>query len=469
MKSEELCFTPATELASMLRSKIISPLELTRAILNRIESVNPKIHAYITVAHEMAIEDARESEKSVMKGEDLGPLHGIPLSIKDNVPTKDIRTTWGSRYFGSYIPEEDALVVKRLKQAGAIILGKTNMPEFTGINSTNKVFGTTLNPWDLSRTAGGSSGGAGAALAAGLGPLAQGGDGGGSVRIPASYCGVVGFRPPPGLIPKYPNRYPSDRWAVLGPMARTVPDTALMLSVMAGPDPLDPLSYPCPNSAFNNAVQGDYKGKRLAWTPDLGGISKVEVEVVEICQTAAKRFEGLGCDVEEGSPDLNDVLEIFYPHRMLWLATLFGDLFGVREGIDNPFFIQSVNQIDKTSITDLALAERKWAGLHYRVQAFFERYDLLLCPTTSTPAFPADQLSPSEIGGKTVNIIDAVMPTNAISLTGLPSISVPAGWTKDGLPVGLQIVGRRFDEISLLRAAANFERIAPWADRHPPV
>lgn len=471
MDAQELCFTPATELASMIRSRAISPLEVTRAVLDRMDAINPRIQAYITVVPELAMEAARECEKALVKKQALGPLHGIPLSIKDLVPTQGIRTTWGSRHYKNFIPEEDALVVKRLRKAGAIILGKTNTPEFgIGINSTNTVFGTTLNPWDVSRTAGGSSGGAAAALASGLGPLAQGSDLGGSLRIPASFCGVIGFRTSPGLIPKYPKSWGWDPFSVLGPMARTIPDAALLLSVMAGPDDLDPISLPEYGPPFTEEVRRDCRGMRVAWTPDLKGLCPVEPEVVRLCAAAARRFEELGCRVEESSPDFSDVLEILPPLRVYWTAANQAHLLEAEGEIDNQFFMQSLKMANQTTAMEVAMAERKRMELWLKMQAFFQKYDLLLCPTTSTPAFPADQLFAKEINGKPVeNRIESYLLTYAISFTGLPAISVPAGWTEQGLPVGLQIVGRRLGDRTVLRAAANFERIAPWAHRRPSV
>jgi amidase len=471
VNTTELCFTPATELAGMIRGKKISPLELTQAVLDRIETLNPKINAYCTLVPESALQTAREAEGKVLKGEMLGPLHGIPLSIKDLMPTEGIRTTWGSRYHKDFVPREDGLLVQRLKAAGAVILGKTNTPEFgIGINTTNKLFGTTLNPWDRSRTAGGSSGGAAAALAAGLGPLAHGSDLGGSLRIPASFCGVIGFRPSPGIIPKYPNYWAWDCFSVQGPMARTVSDTALMLSAMAGLHDRDPLSVPVDFSSLLDEIRRDYRGRRVAWSPDLGGLCPVEPEVIRICQAAAKKFEELGCTLEEASPDFSDIMEIIQGLRIVSSVFNYAQLLGVEDGIDNQYFKQFLNLGQKTSIAELAVAERKRTALWLRTQAFFERYDLLLCPTTSVPPFPADRLFPSAVAGKSIeNRIESYLLTYAFSMVSVPAVSVPAGWTANNLPVGLQIVGKRLADAEVLKAAASFERIAPWAGRRPSV
>ena len=343
----------------MIRGKEISPLELTRAVLERIEAVNPKINAYCTLVPESALHAAREAEEKVMNGEELGPLHGIPLSIKDLTPTAGIRTTWGSRYYRDHVPKEDALLVQRLKTAGAIILGKTNTPEFgIGINTTNPLFGTTLNPWDRSRTTGGSSGGAAAALAAGLGPLAHGSDLGGSLRIPASFCGVIGFRVSPGIVAKYPTYWAWDTFSIQGPMARTVSDVALMLSVMGGFHERDPISVPQDFSSLAEEVKADYWGKRIAWSPDLGGICPVEPDVVRICRAAAKRVEDLGCTVEEAAPDFTDIMEIIQGLRVVSSVFNYAHLLGVEEGIDNQFFKQFLNKGRETSAAVLAAAER---------------------------------------------------------------------------------------------------------------
>lgn len=471
MDATEICYTPATDLARMIRSRDISPREVMRVVMERIERINPKIKAYCTVASDQAFRDAEDAERAVMNGEELGPLHGIPVSIKDLTPTKGLRTTFGSRLYADNIPDEDALVVQRLKAAGAIVIGKTNTPEFgAGINATNKVYGTTLNPWDPTMTSGGSSGGAAAALATGLGPLAEGSDLGGSLRIPASFCGVIGFRTTPGLIPKYPTAWAWDGFSVTGPMARTVPDTALMLSVMAGPDDLAPMSLPHTGASFLETTGGDCKGLRAAWSPDLGGICKVDPEVSRICLSAARKFEELGVIIEEDSPDLHDAWEIISPLRVFRTAVFYAHLLENDEGIDNPVFKQYLHLIKDTKLMEVAEAERKRTELWSRVQAFFEKYDLLLCPTTSTPAFGADQLFPSEIGGEPLERpFEGILLTYALTITTLPVMSVPAGWTESGLPVGLQIAGRRFAEREVLKAAANLEKAAPWVHRRPPL
>src|SRR5712691_668892 len=297
MTAQELCFTSAVDLVALIGKKKVSPTEVVRAVLERIEKVNPGLNAYCTVAAEQALGAARKATAAVGKrSARLGPLHGVPVSIKDLTPTKGIRTTWGSKIFEHHVPDEDALIVERLKAAGAIVVGKTNTPEFgAGGNTFNAVFGATRNPWNPALTCGGSSGGAAVALATGMGPLAQGSDLGGSLRTPASFCGVLGFRTTPGLVPSHPRALVWDTLGVAGPIARTVADVALMLSAIAGPDDRAPLSYEIDTSQFTRAVKApSIKGWRLAWTPDLGGLIPVDEEVQRVAHDALRVFRRLG-------------------------------------------------------------------------------------------------------------------------------------------------------------------------------
>src|SRR5499433_3502765 len=309
MTARDLCFTPAVELSKLYRSRRVSPLEVMQAALARIDAVNPEVNAIVTLVREEALRHARLATAAFRRRADLPPLFGIPVAIKDVTPTKGIRTTHGSKLFESHVPDEDALVVQRLRAAGAIVIGKTNTPEFAfGPNTVNAVFGATRNPWDRALTAGGSSGGSAAALATGMCPLAEGTDLGGSLRGPASYCGVVGFRTTPGLIPRYPSVLAWDSYSVEGPMARTVADTALMLSVMAGPDDRAPLSYDVDGSEFTRAVKGaSVRGWRIAWTPDLGGLVLVSQDVRAIVERAVAVFRSLGARLEAACPDVSDI------------------------------------------------------------------------------------------------------------------------------------------------------------------
>ncbi len=471
--SEDLRFTPAVQLRDMIRNKLISPVELVGIFLDAIEKINPKINAYITVVPEMALRAAKDAESAIIRGEKIGPLHGIPVAIKDVTMTAGIRTTFGSKLFENFIPSEDELLVERLKKAGAIIIGKTNTPEFgAGASTINKIFPITRNPWNTKFTVGGSSGGAAAVVAAGLGPLTQGNDLGGSLRIPASFCGVVGMRPSPGRIPWYPNELNWDRLVVQGPIARTVSDIALMLDVMSGPDRRSPVSLPAEQTEFLEAIKNpDIKKLKVAWSSNLN-IIPVEKELAEIASSAVDVFRSLGCEVVEDVPDFTGVRDAIIALRGLRFVSLYQDK------LDDPEFRNLVNPIVTgnielglgLSVRDIAKAERYRSELWDRVRIFFDDYDLLLTPTVPIAPFLAETVYPTEIDGKPMeNYVDWAMLSYAITMVELPAISVPCGMSEKGMPVGLQIVGRRHDETGLLRAAAAYELAAPWADKRPPI
>ena len=471
MKVTELCFWSASEMAAAVKKKRLSPVEIVDAHLARIEKVNPKVNAYCTVVPEMAREAAKKAETEVMRGEKVGPLHGVPVSIKDLTLTAGIRTTWGSKIYEHFVPEEDALGVQRLKAAGAIIMGKTNTPEFgAGANTYNAVFGATQNPWKLSYTCGGSSGGSAVALACGLGPLATGSDLGGSLRIPASFCGVVGFRTSAGLVPIYPSATGWDTLAVEGPMARTVGDTALMLSVIAGQDDRSPISFPVDTGQYLAAVKRpEIRGLRVAWSPDLK-ISPLDQEVEKVAAAAARRFAELGCTLEQAEPDFNGVQQIIHVTRALRMVTLHAEKLEKWRDQMNPNLVWNIEQGFPLTVKQIGEADKERTALYHRVRQFFEKYDLLLTPTVSVPPFPQEMIYPKEINGRPMkNYQEWLYLTYALTITGLPVISVPCGFTSEGLPVGLQIVGRRLAEATVLKAAAAFEAIAPWKNKRPPV
>ncbi len=464
-------FMPATEMIAAIKKKTLSPREIVEALLARVEKINPKVNAYCTVVPEMALEAAKKAEAEIRQGGKLGPLHGIPVSIKDLTLTAGIRTTFGSKIFEHHVPTEDALIVQRLKAAGAIVIGKTNTPEFgAGANTYNAVFGATRNPWKLSHTCGGSSGGAAVALACGLGPLATGSDLGGSLRIPASFCGVVGFRTSAGRVPIYPSFMGWDTLAVEGPMARTVGDTALMLSVIAGADDRSPISLPGDGREFLAAVEHpNIRGFKVAWSADLK-VSPVDREIEAVAGAAAKRFTELGCTVEQAEPDFSRVREIIHVTRALRMVTLHAEKLEKWRDHMNPNLVWNIEKGFPLTAQQVGMAEKERTALYHRVRQFFERYDLLLTPTVAVPPFPVEMPYPQEINGKPINNYQEwLYLTYAITVTGLPAISVPCGWTAEGLPVGLQIVGRRLGEATVLRAAAAFEAIAPWQDKRPPV
>lgn len=472
MKTQDLCFTPATELVRLFRARKASPLEVMEAVLHRIDTVNPKLNAYVTVARDGALRAARAATSALKKGAVLPPLHGVPVSIKDLTPTKGIRTTWGSKIYEHHIPEADALVVQRLKAAGAIVVGKTNTPEFgAGGNTFNAVFGATRNPWNPALVCGGSSGGAAVALATGMGPIAQGSDLGGSLRIPAAFCGVVGFRTTPGLIPVYPKELAWDSFSVTGPMARTVADTALMLSTIAGPDDRAPLSYDVDTREFLKAVKApSVKGWRVAWTPDLNGLIPVDDEVARVAEGATKIFRALGAKVEAACPDFGEVNEIVLATRGLSMVALHADKLARWKDHMQTGLVWNIEQGLTLTPQAIARGKKLRTALWHRVRVFLETYHLLILPTVAVHPFPVEQPYPTEINGKPLeNYTQWFFLTYGITVTGLPAISVPCGFTESGLPVGLQIVGRRRQEAAVLRAAAAFEAAAPWKGKIPPV
>jgi amidase len=472
MPKRDLCFTPATELVRLYRAKKVSPLEVMQAVFARIDQVNPKVNAYVTLARESALHAARAATHALGRGAKLPPLHGVPVSIKDLTPTKGIRTTWGSKIFAQHVPEEDALIVERLKAAGAILVGKTNTPEFgAGANTFNAVFGATRNPWNLALTCGGSSGGAAVALATGMGPIAVGSDLGGSLRIPAAFCGVVGFRTTPGLVPVYPRELAWDSLSVTGPMARTVADTALMLSVVAGPDDRAPLSYAVDTREFLRAVRAPtVKGWRVAWTPDLCGLIPVDAEVVKVAEGATSIFRSMGAKVEAASPGFSELNDIVLATRGLSMVAHHADKLARWKDEMQKGLVWNIEQGLRLTSQQIGRGEKLRTELWHRVRTFMETRDLLILPTVAVPPFPVEQPYPTEIHGKALdNYTQWFFLTYGITMTGLPAISIPCGFTKAGLPVGLQIVGRRKQEAAVLAAAAAFEAAAPWAHRRPPV
>ncbi len=469
MASDELCWLPATELAGLIRKKKVSPVEVVDAVLQRIDKLNPRLNAYVLVTADDARAAARRAERQLTRrSARLGPLHGVPFSVKDLVITRGVRTTFGTPLYRDHVPDEDAPMVARLKAAGAILLGKTNTPTFGWIGAThNLLFGATRNPWNLERTPGGSSGGASAAAAAGLGPLHIGTDGGGSIRIPAAFAGIVGVKPSYGRIPTYP---PSGAWSLshIGPMTRTVGDAALMLAVAAGPDERDQYSLPADGVDYVKALRGGVKGLRVAWTADLGFVRAVDPEVRAVAARAARAFRDLGCRLEEVAPGWPSPAECWRQIFCGGIATRLAPYLDRRSEIE-PGLQKLVDAALAQPPTTYVQAWFDRLAWWQHPRAFFERYDLLLTPTVACPAFPVGLDNATEIAGTPVGPFEWTPFTWPFNLTGQPAASVPAGFTKEGLPVGLQIVGRRFDDVTVLRAAAAFERARPWADRRPPL
>src|SRR2546426_4472722 len=467
MSSAELCFIPATELARLIRARQISPVELTRAVLERVERLNPIVNAFCTVTADAALAAAREAEQAAMKGELRGPIHGIPFSIKALHRTRGVGTMSGSFIFGRRVPDVDPPVVRRLKQAGGVMLGKTTTPEFgwKGLGDS-PLTGITRNPWNTGTTTGGSSAGAAAAVAAGLGPLHQGSDGAGSIRIPSSFCGIYGLKPSYGRVPMWPvsnNDYSSHN----GPMTRTVADAALMLSIMAGPDDLDRTSLDGAPADYVGKLTRSLKGLRVAYSPDLGGL-RVDPEVAALVRAGVRAFEELGCVVEEVKAGFADTHEMI---RLIWSAHEAGNrapyLSQWRERMD-PGLVACIEDGLRVSLVDyIQMRDRKLAYWD-SVRPLFETHALLLTPSVSVPAFEVGRLNPAHFPQHAWDWFPWASFSYPFNFTGQPAATVPAGFTASGMPVGLQIVGRRFDDLTVLQASAAFETARPWAERRPP-
>ena len=462
----ELAFTPAYRLIEMMRRRELSPVELMELTLRRIEEINPKLNAYLTVAGESAMEGARKAEKALMSKADVGLLHGIPVSIKDLNATKGIRTTFGSVAYKDFIPESEGTLLKRLKAAGAIIIGKTNTPEFGMAGSTeNKIGDACRNPWNTEMTSGGSSGGAAAGVAAGISPLAQGSDGGGSVRIPASFCGVFGLCPGYGRVPKDVASWGVSHVSSYGPITRNVRDAALMMNVIAGPDGID---YTCIKTSppdYIKAIEGKLKKLKIAWSPDLNYGIKVDTEVRSMVESSADVFVEQGHELEEAAP----VTDMPFDVWDVAIASRYYLPFGFvleKHGNDIMDYTKLAMECGRDiSGVEVAKAWEQIEKFRGMMEDFFQKYDLLLTPTAAIPAFPVGQQN-RKYGRGFMNW--PFFPfTCVFNLTGNPGATVPCGFSSSNLPVGLQIIGRRGDEATVLQAAAVFEAVRPWADKYP--
>ena len=473
MDRDALCRLPATRLAALIRDREVSPVEVTTAVLERAERLDPVLHAFMTRTPERALARAQAAEAALQRGEALGPLHGVPVTIKDSVWVKGVRATLGVRPLERFVAPESAVAVERLEAAGAIVLGTTNLPELSARGFTNnRLAGIARNPWDTSRTPGGSTGGGAAAVAAGIGPLTLGTDAGGSIRRPASHVGIVGFKPTHGRIPLGPGfATTSPGYTVHGPLARTVADAATMFGVMTGPDLVDRTSFvpPLGASADELATPLDLAGTRIAWSPDFGD-RPVDPKVRALCEAAVRAFEALGARVELAHPkiphDFEDVVvrALGGPATAEFLAPyLPAHWEDFDEGVR-----ATVNAGQRVTGREVYTAIQRQAALFADTVRFFEHYDLLLTPTAAALPWTVDVEYPNEIDGKPVGPRGHAAFTPFANHAGVPAISVPAGWTDDNLPVGLQIVGPYLADALVFRAAAAFERVRPWADRWPP-
>jgi amidase len=471
VSDDDLCRMSAVDLRAELGAGRVSAREALAAHLDRMERVDPSVNAVVTVVPERAAAAAAGADEAFARGDSLGVLHGLPLAIKDLVQTAGVRTTFGSPVYAGFVPTQDDLLAERILGAGAVLVGKTNTSEWgAGSHTFNPVFGVTRNPYDLSRSAGGSSGGAAAAVAARMLPLADGSDLGGSLRNPAAFCNVVGFRPSPGRVPSWPSSDVWDPLTIEGPIARTVSDAALLLSAIAGPDPRAPLSLDEPGEAFGpTAVEEDPGPVRVAFAPAAGGRMPVERSIVEVLQGRAATFEALGWEVEEAFPVLDGARDVFLTMRTHAYARDLGDLLARERDRIKDTVVWNIEEGQRLRGEDLGRAQRTWSRIHRRVAAFFDRYDVLAMPVTQVPPFPVETEYPSEVDGSAmVTYLDWMESCWCITVTGLPAISVPAGFTADGLPVGIQLVGRRHADLDLLRIAHAFEAATEHWLREPP-
>jgi aspartyl-tRNA(Asn)/glutamyl-tRNA(Gln) amidotransferase subunit A len=466
MNAEDLGFLPATRLAELIRTKQLSPVEYMRVLLGRIEALEPKINAFAHLAAEPAMDAAHAAEARLMSGERIGRLHGVPVTIKDLAYTKDMPTQQGSLIYQGYRPAEDAPIVPRLKAEGAIILGKTTTSEFgwTGV-SHSPLTGITHNPWKFGYNAGASSAGAGAATAAGFGPLHQGSDGAGSIRMPAHFCGIFGLKPSFGRVPGYPVNT-GDLTSHIGPMTRTVADSAVFLEVMAGPHTLDYTSLEADPAAYHARLHEGIKGKRIAYSPDLG-YARVDPAVAALVRAAALRFSELGANVEEVATPWaapGPALVRFFwsahmsrlkPHLEQWQSRM------------DPGLVACIKAAENVSVADYQAARETKMAYIANIHRWFENWDFLLTPSVSVAAFPAEKLMPDDWPRHDWDWLSWAEFSYPFNMSWNPAASVPCGFTPDGLPAGLQIVGKRFDDLGVLQASAAFEAIQPWADARP--
>jgi amidase len=465
-----LPYLSARSLVALMRTRAASAEEIMTAHLRKIESVNPKVNAIVTLVADQALEQACRADEAIARGANVGPLHGLPVAHKDLFETAGIRTTFGSRIYKDNIPERDSIIVERAKKAGAITIGKTNTPEFgAGSQTFNEVFGVTANPYDLTKTCGGSSGGAAVALACGMTPLADGSDHAASLRNPAAFCGVVGMRPAPGRVPTAPASNPWSTMSVDGPMARNVADLAFYLSALAGPDTRSPIAISESGAKFAGDLGRDFKGVRVAWFKDLGGVP-FDRKILESVNAQRRVFENLGCIVEEAEPDWTGATESYNVLRALGYVGAHAQHIRQHRGLVKDTILWQVEEGRKLTADQIARATTQRAHLYERMRVFMQRYEFFVLPTTQVLPFDIQQPYITEIEGvKMDSYIDWMKSCYYITMVETPAISVPCGFTAKGLPVGLQIVGRHRDEWSLLQMAHAYEQASGEGWRKPVV
>ena len=456
----EICFSTATSLAAALAKGDLSAREVVAAHLQQIERHNGIVNAIVTLVPDRAMAAADEADRARARGQALGPLHGLPIAHKDMSPTAGVRTTYGSTAFAEFVPTEDSLLVERSRAAGAIMIGKTNTPEFgAGSQTFNDVFGATRNPYSPDRTCGGSSGGAAVALATGMLPIADGSDVGGSLRNPASFCNVVGLRPTPGRVPIWPSPFPWSPLPVEGPMARTVEDTALLLSAMAGPDPRSPIALSERGEKFRASLERDFRGVSIAFSNDYHQLFPVQTAIVEAVEATSDVFRQLGCRVERALPDFSGADEVFKTLRAWLYAGMCGPLLAKHRDKLKDTVVWNTEAGLRLTAAELRRAEEAHAALYHRMRSFMTDYEFLVLPVTQVVPFDIDLPYVTEIEGEPMETyLDWMRSCYYITSTGHPAISVPCGFTTDGLPVGVQIVGRYRDDWGVLQLAYAFQQ-----------
>ena len=470
--NDDLAFAGALEIRHLVQEKKISPVEITRIFLDRISRLDKSLNSYLTVAEEHALRSAKTAENAVMRGDTLGPLHGVPVSIKDSESTNGVRTTSGSVIYQDRIPNWDSLPVERILGSGAIMLGKTNCPEFAMIGDTTNLLGDACrNPWNTAFSSGGSSGGGAAAVAAGLCSISQGSDGGGSIRGPASFCGVYGIKPTIGRVPRYPgpdNPPTINHFSQHGPLSRTVRDAAVLLQVLSGWDSRDPNALRDLPSDYLAATDKDIKGLKFGWSPDFGGFP-VNSEIKNISEQAAHTFEDIGCTVAEYDIRLDTPSDTFWTLTCASIYEGFGKLYEKHKDIMMPYTRRKIEDGSRVTGADYVRALGQMAVIKSKFQDKFEEFDLLINPTTGVPAFPAGEPT-TEIEGREVDEFEGYNPFNFnVNMIGYPAASLPCGFTNNGLPVGLQIIGRFGDETRVIAASSAFEAAKPWAQHKPTI
>ncbi len=469
MKDEEICFLPAFKIRDMIKNGEFTSVEITELFIQRIEKINPLINAYCTTTFELARKMASDADNAIKSGKKIGLLNGIPISIKDLMLTKGIRTTFGCKIYENYIPDVDEIVVKRLKEAGAVLLGKTNTPAFGYWTLTdNLIFGPTKNPWDLSRNSGGSSGGAAAQVASGLGPLALGSDGGGSIRVPSSFCGIYGLKPSFGRIPRYPTH--DVTWLTLdhyGPMVRYVKDAALMLDVMAGEEIADKYSLPKPEYLYSEIVEEKPVKLKMGYSLNLGFIKAIDEEVENYFLKAKDKFENIDWTMEEAK------IKLKKPYKAFATLVCSGYAYDLkkylkewRDKLDIDF-LKLVDAGLEFAAIDVKLAEDLRQKVYEEFANYFKDYDVLITPSTGVPPLKLGDKFPAKIRDKSVTPAEWFSFSYPFNLAGLPAASIPCGWTKEGLPIGLQIIGKRWDDKTVLQVSKAFEELNPWQEKKP--